>query len=248
MSACRSGVPLILIWMLAACSGVEEDRASPQASGSAPLPTTSAAWGCDAPQPGHPTTAEKRAFVEEVGALAIEAEERHGVPAAAITAMAILESGYGWTRLAQNTNNLLGWKYFSGASAGEREFWVLECPEKGTSDRFVVFRDRAEAVDFVADQLASSDNYRANTERYREDRANGADVVEAVNRWVDGIADPYSSQPEAYRSAVRRIMNETHELAEGRPSERNLYSLSESVSPPRAQSAQALGEGQRPAG
>jgi Mannosyl-glycoprotein endo-beta-N-acetylglucosaminidase len=234
MFACRSGAALILISMLVACSGVENDRASPQVSADAAVAGTSAAWGCDDPQPGHPTAAEKTAFLEEVGTLATRAEDRHGVPAAAITAMAILESGYGWTRLAQNTNNLLGWKYFSDPSAGERDFWVLECPEKGASDRFIVFRDRAEAVDFVADQLASSDNYRADTERYRRDRAAGMSVVEAVNRWVDGIADPYSSQPEAYRTAVRRIMNDTYELAEGRALERNLYSLSEAVSSPRA--------------
>ena len=202
MFACRSGLPLILISMLAACSGLDEDRASPQASADAPVAATSAAWGCDDPQPGHPTAAEKRAFIEEVGPLATRAEERHGVPATAITAMAILESGYGWTRLAQNTNNLLGWKYVSGASAGERDFWVLECPEKGTSDRFIVFRDRAEAVDFVVDQLASSDNYRADTERYHRDRASGVNVVEAVDRWVDGIADPYSSEP---LRAFRRV-------------------------------------------
>ena len=241
MFACRSGVPLILISMLAACSALEDDRASPQASVNAPATRASAEWSCDAPQPGHPTAAEKRAFVEEVGSLAMRAEERHGVPAAAITAMAILESGYGWTRLAQNTNNLLGWKHFAGTAAREGDFWVLECPERGTRDRFVVFRDRAEAVNFVADQLASSDNYRAATERYRKDRASGADVVEAVNRWVDGIADPYSSQPEAYRTAVRRVMNGTYQRAEGRSADRNLYSLSESVSTPRAQAAQALG-------
>jgi hypothetical protein len=234
MLACRSGAPLILICLLVACSGVEDERATPAASADAAVAGTSAAWGCDDPRPGHPTAAEKRAFVGEVGRLATRAEERHGVPATAITAMAILESGYGWTRLAQNTNNLLAWKYFSGASAGERDFWVLECPEKGTSDRFIVFRDRAEAVEFVANQLASSDNYRADTERYRRDRASGMNVVEAVNRWVDGIADPYSSQPEAYRTAVRQILSDTYELAEGRTSERNLYSLSEAVSPPPA--------------
>jgi hypothetical protein len=238
MFACRAGVPLILIAMLGACAGVGGDRARPEASAGAAA--SSAAWGCEEPQPGHPTEAEKRAFVQDVGALATRAEERRGVPAAAITAMAILESGYGWTRLAQNTNHLLGWKYFS-AAAGERDFWVLDCPKMGTRDRFIVFRDRAEAVDYVADQLASSDNYRASTERYRRDRASGVNVVEAVNRWVDGIADPYSSQPEAYRVAVRRIMNDTYEPAEGRLPERNLYSLSEAVSPPRAEAAQLLG-------
>jgi Mannosyl-glycoprotein endo-beta-N-acetylglucosaminidase len=229
----RSGVPLVLICLLAACSGVEDDRSSSQA----PVADTSVAWGCDDPQPGHPTAAEKRAFIEEVGTLAITAEERHGVPATAITAMAILESGYGWTRLAENTNNLLGWKYSPGASGEERDFWVLECPEKGTSDRFLVFRDRADAVDYVAGQLASSDNYRADTERYRRDRTSGVHVVEAVNRWVDGIADPYSSQPEAYRTRVQSIMNDTYEFPDG--SERNLYSLSDSVGRS-AQSAQAL--------
>ena len=104
-------------------------------------------------------------------------------------------------------------------------------------DRFVVFRDRADGIDYVSSQLASSDHYRADTERYRQDRAGGADVVEAVNRWVDGIADPYSSDPEGFRTAVRRIMSDTSATAEG--TEGTLYRLSEAASPPRAQSAEA---------
>jgi hypothetical protein len=219
----RAAVPLIIGFMLAACSGVADDRSSSQA----PVTDSSAAWGCDAPQPGHPTAAEKSAFIEEVGTLAIAAEERHGVPATALTAMAILESGYGWTRLAENTNNILAWKYSPGAAGEKRDFWVLECPEMGTSDRFFVFRDRAEAVDFVADQVASSDNYREDTDRYRDDRTSGVPVVEAVNRWVDGIADPYSSQPEEYRERVRRIISDTYDLPDG--SKGSLYTLSDSV-------------------
>jgi Mannosyl-glycoprotein endo-beta-N-acetylglucosaminidase len=240
MFACRSGVPLILISLLSACAGVGEDRAASEASADAALSETSAAWGCFEPQPGHPTEAERRAFVEEVAPLATRAEERHGVPATAIMAMAILESGYGWTRLAQNTNNLLGWKYFPEA-AGEREFWVLECPEQGISDRLLVFRDRAEAIDYVAEQLATSDNYRADTQRYIRDRGSGVDVVEAVDRWVDGIADPYSTQPEEYRASLRRIMSETYEFAEGQVPGGDLYSLSEAASPAGAQAAEALG-------
>jgi Mannosyl-glycoprotein endo-beta-N-acetylglucosaminidase len=240
MFACRSGVTLILISLLSACAGRGDDRAAAEAPTDAALAKTSGGWGCFEPQPEHPTEAEKRAFLEEVAPLASRAEEDHGVPATAITAMAILESGYGWTRLAQNTNNLMGWKYFPQA-AGEREFWVLECPEQGTSDQLLVFRDRAEAIDYVAEQLATSDNYRADTERYVRDRASGVDVVEAVTRWVDGIADPYSTQPEAYRESVRRIMNEPYALAEGQLPEGNLYSLSEAVSPGREQAAQALG-------
>jgi hypothetical protein len=229
MSARIYGISAVLTCTLAACSGIGNEPAGPQASADLAAARADPTWGCSEPQPGHPTAAEQTAFVEEVASLAARAEERHGVPAAAITAMAILESGYGWSRLAQSTNNLMGWKYFPEAPAGGRDSWVLECPELGTSDRFVVFRDRAEAIDFVASQLASTDNYRADTERYRRDRASGVDVTEAVDRWVEGIADPYSSQPEDFRSEVRRLMNDTYALGGEPASERNLYSLSQAV-------------------
>jgi hypothetical protein len=227
-------VPLLLLATLAACSTGrnEPTTARPPAVAGTPMAdTSSAAWGCAEPQPGHPTAAERRAFIDEAGRLATMAEERHGVPAAAIAAMAIQESGYGWTRLALETNNLLAWKYVSDEGAGGRKFWVLDCPGQRSADRFVVFADRAEAVDFVAGQLASSDNYRAATERYRRDRAAGGDVVAAVDRWVDGIADPYSSQPEAYRAALRRVMNDPFDPSDQRSPERNLYRLSESIRP-----------------
>jgi hypothetical protein len=239
MLAHRVAIPLVMAGALAACAGAGDDRPapSPQASDAARSPNLAAALECPALQPGQPTVAEQRAFVEEVGTLATRAEERYGVPAAALTAIAILESGYGRTQLAQETNNILGWKAFPGVDAGGRESWALECPGQGTIDRFVVFRDRADSVDYVSNQLASSDNYRAETERYRRERADGADVVEAVNRWVDGIADPYSSDPEAFRSAVRRIMGDSYETAEG--TEETLYRLSEAASPPPAQAAEA---------
>jgi flagellum-specific peptidoglycan hydrolase FlgJ len=60
----------------------------------------------------------------------ITAEERYGVPAAALVAMAIAESGYGWTRLAINTDNLFAWKHFPGPAMEGHRFWVL----KGQSD------------------------------------------------------------------------------------------------------------------
>ena len=240
MAARFCAIPVVLACTLTACSGVGDDRAGAGASADLAAASADPAWGCLETQPGHPTPAEQTAFVEEVSSLATRAEERHGVPAAAITAIAILESGYGWSRLAQNTDNLMGWKYFPDAPAGGRESWVLECPEMGISDRFVVFRDRADAIDFVASQLASTDNYLVDTERYRRDRASGVDVVEAVDRWVDGIADPYSTQPENFRAEVRRLMNETYDIGNAPAPERNLYSLSESVSPARAEAAQAL--------
>jgi hypothetical protein len=100
-----------------------------------------------------------------------------------------------------------------------------------------VFRDRNDAIDFVAEQLATSDNYRADTERYRRDRAAEVAVVEAVDRWVDGIADPYSSEPQAYQRAIRRVMNNPYDPADQSSPEDNLYRLSERVRPQQASAA-----------
>jgi hypothetical protein len=232
------GASLVLLSGLAACAGWRSDdsgsttaRAAPEA----PVPASSPAvgTGCFEPLPGHPTAAERRAFVEDVSRLATTAEERHGVPAAAVAAMAIQESGYGWTPLAQNTNNILAWKYTTPEAADGREAWTLNCPALGVSDRYIVFADRAEAVDFVARQLATSDNYGADAERYRQERAQGGgDVVQAVDRWVDAVADPYSSDPDAYRAAIKRVMNDPYQPSDRRSPDQDLYRLSEDVAPP----------------
>ncbi len=239
MTPSRSTASLIGLLLLAACAGGQDggpSAASGGAGGSAAAaaarspaakPAAAAGQDCRAPLPGHPTLAERRAFVADVGRLASEAERRHGVPAAAVAAIAIQESGYGWTPLAQNTNNILAWKWTTPDAAGGRGFWVLECPAQGTADRFVRFRDRAEAVDFVAARLASSDNYGADTERYRRARADGAAATEAVDAWVGGVADPYSTDPEAWQQAIRRVMNDPLNPSDRRSAGGNLYRLSE---------------------
>jgi hypothetical protein len=238
-------LPLVLLLALFACSAASEAANASQAAAD-----SAEAWGCYDLKPGHPTASEQRAFVEEVARLATTAEERYGVPAAALVAMAIVESGYGWTRLAINTNNLFAWKHFPGPAMEGREYWVLECQPDEPGNRFVVFADRAEAVDFVARQLATSDNYREDTERYRRDRAaeatraalerlglnqaalrSGADGIEAVNRWVQGVADPYSSNPEKWSRDVRSILNDPYAPSDRLSPEHNLYRLS-GLTPP----------------
>jgi hypothetical protein len=169
-------------------------------------------------------------FIQDVSRLATEAEKGHGVPAAALAAMAALESGSGWTRTAINANNLFGWKYVSDQASGGRGFWVLECqPPEDRNNRYVVFADWADAVDFVAWRLATSDHYRADTARYQKDRAAAVDLVEAVDRWVEGIADPYNWEPEEYSHTLRRIMNDPYDPSDWRSPQHNLYHLSEAA-------------------
>jgi hypothetical protein len=82
-------------------------------------------WGIYDPQPGHPTIDERDRFVTEIARYAQEAEATYGVPAAAVTAMARNESGFGWTRIALHANNLYGFKYTTDAAAGGRGFYTL---------------------------------------------------------------------------------------------------------------------------
>jgi hypothetical protein len=220
---------LAAVAVLAGCtgsSGEPRQMARTDVAATPAAPAASAA-SCFTPLTGHPTSAEQRAFVDEISPLAVDAERTHGVPAAAIAAMAIQESGYGWTTLAQHTNDILAWKYTTASAAGGRDSWVLDCG--ATKDRYIVFPDRAQAVDFVAGRLATSDNYAGATDRYRQERAQGAPAAEAVDRWVDDIADPYSSQPEAYRTAIKRVMNNPLAPSDRRSPNTNLYRLSESA-------------------
>src|SRR6476620_9778456 len=79
-----------------------------------------AVWGCHGTKPGHPTPEEREAFIREASELAIKAEKTYGVPASALAALAIAESGYGWTRVALNANNLFAWKFVKAAADGRK--------------------------------------------------------------------------------------------------------------------------------
>src|SRR5687767_10136928 len=106
-----------------------------------------AAWGCYGTKPGHPTAAEREAFIREVSALAVKAETAHGVPASVLAAIAIAESGYGWTRLALEANNLFAWKFVQTAAEGRKPY-VARCEgRRHQRQRFVTFASRADAVD-----------------------------------------------------------------------------------------------------
>ena len=151
-----------------------------------------AAWGCYGTKPGHPTAAEREAFIREVSALA---------------AIAIAESGYGWTRLALEANNLFAWKYVRESAAG-RKAYVARCEgQRVQRQRFVVFASRADAVDFVAGRLATSAPYREHTEAYKTALKRGVAAEPAAKAWLAGIARRYSRKPDEFEKKIIRTMN-----------------------------------------
>lgn len=116
----------------------------------------------------------RRSFVEEMRLIAVRAERDHGVPAPILAAMAIVESGYGTTRLAIDTNNLLSFKWPFNKGPGERPIYRLTCqPPEDQENRYIRFASRAEAVDFVASRFRISPYYRAATARYQADLGSG---------------------------------------------------------------------------
>jgi uncharacterized FlgJ-related protein len=162
-------------------------------------------WGCYQTKPGHPTAEEREAFVREVSALAVQAEKAHGVPASALAAIAIAESGYGWTRLALEANNLFAWRFVPADAAG-RKSYTAKCKGRLARARFMVFASRAEAFDFVAARLARLKAYRKHTEAYKAARQRGEASERAVNAWLSGIARRYSGKPDEFSKKIIRIM------------------------------------------
>ena len=200
-------------------------------------------WGCYDPQPGHPTLEEKRAFLDEIRPLALDAEQNHGVPAPALAAMSIVESGYGFTRIALHANNLFGYKWLSASAAGDRESWTLDCqPAWDENNRYIQFSSRADAVDFVARRLAHSSHYSADTENFRTALNAGQNRNGAVDAWVEGISNPYNYDPPKYVRSIKRLMNSPLSPSDELSPSETLYALSptatahETAAPPPASS------------
>jgi hypothetical protein len=187
-----------------------------------------ATWGPYDPMPGHPTVSERDSFVASVAPAAQEAEQLYGTPAAAITAMACNEGGFGWTHTAYNVNNIFGWKWTSDAAAEGRPYWVLEDqPASDPGNKYVVFSSRRDAVLFVAKKLATNSRYAPTTQQYQQDLRSGVDVRTAANTWIAGIAadgyNPYAHYP----GTTTKFMNNYREPSTTFSPAFNLYQYSE---------------------
>lgn len=183
-------------------------------------------WPCYDPLPGHPTPQEKVAFVSEISAYAIEAERKYNVPAPAITAMSIVESGYGLTRTAIFANNLFGFKWTGPSESLQSVYFELKCqPSWDVGNKYIRFNSRAVAIDFVAQRLANSRYYREDTKHFVESMRSGRDRRIAINEWVAGIADPYNYAPSQYVRSIIRLINDPISPSDVVNESRTLYRL-----------------------
>lgn len=180
-------------------------------------------WDCYAPFPGRPSPPEHIAFITAAVAGAQAAEKAHGAPAPALAAMAVLESGYGFTRTALFANNYFGWKAKEGDPAAYR-LWCQPTASDPNAD-YVRFDSLSASIDHVAGRLAASPYYKADTARYQADLKAGVAVRTAVKRWVEGISDPYNGAPKAYVEKLLRIMNDPIRPSGSENPKASLYAL-----------------------
>jgi Mannosyl-glycoprotein endo-beta-N-acetylglucosaminidase len=183
-------------------------------------------WGPYDPKPGHPTALEREAFRDKLVPIAKNAEERFKVPAAAIAAMAMQESGYGFTRTALNANNLFGFKVPSSGPPGDRGKYTLVCqPAQDPGKDYIAFRDYEDAVMFVSERLSTLPRYAKFTAAYASIQADKR-TEEDIVTWVYQVAKAgYNCCPDTYRRQISRMMNDPMSPS-NTESERSLYSLS----------------------
>jgi uncharacterized FlgJ-related protein len=183
-------------------------------------------WGPYVPKPGHPTQGEKRQFIETISGYAKEAEANTGVPASVIAAMAIKESGFGFTRLALNAHNLFGYRFPVHAPAGTQSYTLHNCfAESGPDKTYARFSSDVEGIEFVAMRLKTLPRYSPITKRYAAipfaDR-----TMTDIHLWLSGIAKAgYAANADEYVLSLTRIMNNP-EKPSGNVSSNNLYELS----------------------
>jgi hypothetical protein len=187
-------IPLGCLLLFCGCIVGPDQESEPEPG------SLAATWGVYDPQPGHPTLAERDAYVADISQYAQEAEATYGTPAAAITAMASNECGFGFTRIALYANNLFGFKWTSYEQAGGRGYYVLENqPASDPGNKYIKFADRRDAVLYVGQRLGTTTRYKPATDRYQSDLANGVDVKPAADRWIAAIAaagyNPYAHYP-----------------------------------------------------
>lgn len=179
---------------------------------------------------GVPSTQMKEDFINEVSIYAIEANEKWGIPASAIIGMAILESGYGTTRIAINANNIFGikvWGYnpsdaWQLQGQPDEDYEAIPVLADYGEDRKIyneskrrdnwyrAFDSYKEAIDYLAGNLLINERYRFAKTNYEERIEKGWSLEQASKEYLYDIANAGYNHLGGgyYRNAVGSIMDE----------------------------------------
>ena len=176
------------------------------------------------------TTEMKKSFVNKIAAPAMEASEKWGIPASAMIGMAILESGYGTTRIAVYANNLFGMKVWG---VNPKNAWQLKGqPDEDGGNVPVVtnygedrkifdetkrkdnwyrsFNSYNEAVNYLAGTLLQNSRYGFAKTNYQQRLQNGWSLDKAAKEYLYDIAEAGYNHlgGDYYREKVGKVIDE----------------------------------------
>ena len=176
------------------------------------------------------TTQMKENFINKISIHAIEANEKWGIPASAIIGMAILESGYGTTRIAVHANNFFGIKVWGD---NPKNAWQLKGQpdedyepvpiladygedrkiydeSKRRDNWYRAFSSYKEAVDYLAGNLLSNQRYGFAKTNYEQRIKNGWSFEKAAKDYLYDIAEAGYNHlgGDYYRNKVGKVIDE----------------------------------------
>ena len=177
-----------------------------------------------------PSTDLKKSFIEEISVYAKEANVKWGIPASAIIGMAIVESGYGTTRIATNANNLFGIKMWENNPSGGWQLKGQPDENSGTvpvlatygKDRHIYdeskrvdnwyrkFANYKEAVDYLAGTLLLNQRYGFAKTNYKNNLKSGWSYERASKQYIYEIANAGYNHlgGDYYRNIIGNVMTE----------------------------------------
>ena len=176
------------------------------------------------------STQMKESFINKISIPAMEANEKWGIPASAIIGMAILESGYGTTRIAIHANNFFGIKVWG---YNPKNAWQLKGQpdedyepvpvlvdygydrkifdeSKRRDNWYRKFNSSKEAVDYLAGNLLLNSRYRFAKTNYEQRIKNGWSLEKAAKEYLYDIAEAGYNHlgGEYYRNKVGKIIDD----------------------------------------
>lgn len=176
------------------------------------------------------STQMKESFINKISIPAMEANEKWGIPASVIIGMAILESGYGTTRIGIHANNFFGIKVwgYNPVNAWQLKGQPDEDYEpvpilvdygydrkifdesKRRDNWYRKFNSHKEAVDYLAGNLLLNQRYGFAKTNYEKRIKNGWSLEKAAKEYLYDIAEAGYNHlgGEYYRNKVGKVIDE----------------------------------------
>jgi flagellum-specific peptidoglycan hydrolase FlgJ len=180
---------------------------------------------------GHPTPTEKQQFIESLKNYADSISLKTNLPPKTIMAMAILESGFGFTRTGYFANNLFGIKIFTTDSVNVyvlkgqpdenngKNIQILKKTKKGeiifnesirTDNRYRKFQSKKESIFYHTNTLLQNSRYQFASTNYINNIKKGVSELEASLIYAFDIASHGYNHlgGDYYRKAIEKVIKQ----------------------------------------